>query len=410
MPEPNPDNHSSRPLDGIRIVEYATFHAGPGGNAILGDLGADVIKIERASADPLRFWTGVAGLDFKMPNDQGIVFEAANRNKRDICLDVTAEKGREVFERLVAGADVFLTNLRDPTREKIGIDYEAVRAINPRIVYAGVSGFGPEGPMKNAGGYDPLGQAISGMAFVTGTQTPELMHLGILDQAAAITVSHAILSALLARERQGISQKVDVSLYGTALWLQHINLLMSATLGVDPCVPEDRTHHSPLRNAFCCRDGRWIIGAHHPEEKYWADFCEATGQTQLLSNPRFTSEAGAPRDFAALTPVFDEVFATRPRDRWVALLQERGLMFCPVQHISEVPGDPQALENGYVAPFAHPVLGNVPIPGYPVRFSAQAAGTLRAAPGIGEHTEEILGELGYGAAEIARMRDSGAVR
>jgi formyl-CoA transferase len=410
MPDPNADPQPSRPLDGIRVVEYATFHAGPGGNAILGDLGADVIKIERSSADPLRFWTSVAGLDFRMPNDQGIVFEAANRNKRGICLDIIHKKGRGVLERLLAGADVFLTNLRGPTREKLGIDYATIRRINPGIIYASVSGYGPRGPMKNAGGYDPLGQAISGMAYVTGTQKPELMHLGLLDQAAAITVSHAVLTALLARERQGISQEVHVSLYGTALWLQYINLLMSGTLGADPCVSEDRTHHSPLRNTFCCRDGKWILGAHHPEEKYWADFCEVTGQVELLSNPRFTSDAGAPMDFAALNQIFDAVFATRTRDRWVALLQQRGLMFCPVQHISEVPEDPQAGENGYSVPFAHPVLGEVPVPGYPIHFSAQTAGTTAAAPQIGEHTDEILAESGYTADEIASLRESGAVK
>ena len=410
MTDLNSSDKKPGPLDGIRIVEYATFHAGPGGNAILGDLGADIIKIERDSADPMRFWTGVAGLDFEMPNGQGIVFEAANRNKRGICLDITSAQGREVFRRLLVEADIFLTNLRGNTREKLGIDYPKICQVNPKIIYACVSGYGPEGPMKNTGGYDPLGQAISGMTFLAGTAKPALMHLGILDQAAAITVSHAILTALLARERQGISQEVHVSLYGTALWLQYINLLMSGTLGGDPCIHEDRTHHSPLRNTFCCQDGKWILGAHHPEEKYWSDFCEATGQTELLTDPRFTSNAGAPTDFVALNRIFDEVFTTRARDWWVAFLQERGLMFCPVQHISEVPGDPQAVENNYVVPFSHPVLGDVPIPGYPIHFSGNSAGTSAAAPGIGEHTDEILSELGYADADIARLRDAGTVR
>lgn len=398
------------PLDGIRVIEYATFHAGPGGNAILGDLGADVIKIERDSADPMRFWTGVAGLDFKMPNGQGIVFEAANRNKRGICLDINSEAGRDVFERLLAGADVFLTNLRGPTREKIGIDYPAIRRINPKIIYASVSGYGPNGPMKNIGGYDPLGQAISGMTFLAGTETPALMHLGILDQAAAITVSHAVLTALLARERQGISQEVHVSLYGTALWLQYINLLMSGTLGGNPCIHEDRTHHSPLRNTFCCQDDKWILGAHHPEEKYWSTFCEVTGQTELLKDPRFTSDSGAPLDFISLNRIFDPIFATRPRDEWVAVLQEKGLMFCAVQHISEVPADPQAVENDYIVPVAHPVLGDVPIPGYPVHFSGSKAGTTSAAPELGQHTDDILDELGYAAADIGSLRDAGVVK
>jgi len=404
------ETEKPRPLDGIRIVEYGTFHAGPGANAILGDLGAEVVKIETASADPLRYWTDVAGLDFAMPNGQSLIFEASNRNKRGICLDITSARGAEVFERLVVRADVFLSNLRSATKQKLGIDYASVARINPGIIYASISGYGPEGPLKDAGAFDPLGQAVSGMMFVTGTGKPALMHLGLLDQAAAITVSHAVLTALLARERQGISQEVHVSLYGTALWLQYINLLMSGTMGVDPCIPKDRTHHSPLRNAFCCRDEKWILGAHHPEEKYWAALCEATGQTALLSDDAYTSAAGGPRNNEALNRIFDEVFAGKPRDTWVELLQSHGLMFSPVQHIREVHGDPQAKANGLVVPFDHPVLGQVPVPGYPIHFSACAAGTRCAAPAIGEHTEEILADLGYSQEVIRSMRDEGIVK
>ena len=399
-----------RPLDGIRIVEYGLFHAGPGANAILGDLGAEVIKVETPSGDPERYWTNVAGYDLSLKNGESIIFEASNRNKKGICLDIRQKRGREIFDRLIRQADVFLTNLRGSTTAELGIDYEAISALNSNIIYAGVSGYGPNGPMSDLGAFDPLGQARSGMMFVTGSKEPAMIHLGILDQAAAITVSHGILSALLFRERKGIGQQVHISLYSTALWIQYINLLITSVLSADPCISADRKKHSPLRNRFRCRDGKWILGTHHPEEKYWTRFCEATGQKELLDDPRYTNDAGGPDDFVELNRIFDKVFATRTRDEWMEIFQAQGLMFCSVQHILEVVTDAQALENGYLAAFDHPVQGQVTIPGYPVYFGACNAGTRRAAPQLGEHTDEVLQQLGLSSPEIESLRNDGIIK
>jgi len=400
---------TDRPLDGIRIVEYGLFHAGPGANAILGDLGAEVIKIETASVEPERYWTNVAGFDLSLKNSESIIFEASNRNKKGICLDIKKEKGHEIFERLIQEADVFLTNLRGSTKKRLNIDYEAVAEINPQIIYAGVSGYGRRGSMKDLGAFDPLGQARSGMMFVTGTTEPAMIHLGILDQATAITVSHAIITALLFRERKGIGQEVHVSLYSTALWMQYINLLLASVLSINPCITADRSQHSPLRNRFCCRDGKWIQGTHHPEEKYWARFCSATDQRRLLDDPRYTRESGAPLNFVELNEIFDEVFAGRTRDEWMEIFQAHGLMFCSVQQIREVPDDPQALENDYLKPFMHPVQGAITIPGYPVQFSKCRAGTHSAAPKLGEHTDWVLQNLGYSGSEIEILKKSKVV-
>jgi crotonobetainyl-CoA:carnitine CoA-transferase CaiB-like acyl-CoA transferase len=237
-----------------------------------------------------------------------------------------------------------------------------------------------------------------------------MIHLGILDQAAAITVSHAILTALLFRERRGIGQQVHISLYSTALWVQYINLLAASVLSVDLCIPADRNQHSPLRNRFRCRDGKWILGTHHPEEKYWTRFCEATGQTELLKDPRYTNDAGRPDDFIALNRIFDDVFSTRSRDEWMEIFQPYGLMFCSIQHIQEVLNDAQALENGYLSAFHHPVQGDVTIPGYPVHFSACNAGTRRAAPKLGENTDEVLQQMGLKRAEIESLRRDGIIK
>ncbi|MFH2133254.1 MAG: CoA transferase, partial [bacterium] len=297
------------PLEGIKVVEYGVFHAGPGGGAILGDLGAEIIKIEAAGGDPERYWTSVGALDMSAPNGESLMYEVSNRNKTNICLDIKTEAGREILHRLVKGADVFLTNLRKTTKTKLEVDYPSISRINPKIIHASVSGYGPEGPLENIGAFDPLGQACSGLMFVTGTEFPAPMNLGILDQATAIALSHAIITALLVRERQGISQEVQVSLYGTALWLQHPNLMLSNTLGINPCISSDRSQHSPLRNVFCCKDGEWVMCTHHPDEKYWDRFCRVLGKPELLEDPDYTDVKGRPLNNAALNRIFDGVFA-----------------------------------------------------------------------------------------------------
>jgi crotonobetainyl-CoA:carnitine CoA-transferase CaiB-like acyl-CoA transferase len=398
-----------RPLEGIRIVEYGVFHAGPGGNAILGDLGAEIIKIENSSGDPERYWTQVAGSDFSLDNGESLIFEASNRNKKGICLDIKKEKGRKIFDRLITDADVFLTNLRKSTKVKLGLDYESLSQLNPKIIFASVSGYGLEGPMSDLGAFDPLGQARSGMMFVAGNSEPAMLHLGILDQATAITVSHAILTALFVRERKGFGQEVHISLYSTALWIQYMNLLINTVLSIDPCIPADRTRHSPLRNRFRCRDGKWVLGTHHPEEKYWATFCKATGQSPLLNDPRFTTEDGKPTNYVELNAIFDKVFASKSRDEWMEIFLSHGLLACSVQKIQEVPDDPQALANNYVVPFDHPLQGHIKIPGYPIYFSACAAGTRSAAPQLGEHTELVLQELGYSDGDIEKFKKEGII-
>jgi crotonobetainyl-CoA:carnitine CoA-transferase CaiB-like acyl-CoA transferase len=327
-----------------------------------------------------------------------------------MCVDLDTEKGRDIFERLVRDSDVFVTNLRKSTKIKLGLDYDSVSRLNPQIVHASVSGYGPEGPMSDIGAFDPLGQAQSGMMFVTGNPEPAMLHLGLLDQATAIALSHAILTALFVRERKGIGQEVHVSLYSTALWVQYANLMMSTVLSINPCVPASRSNHSPLRNAFCCQDGKWILGTHHPEERYWPAFCEATGQANLLEDPHFTDDAGRPTNTAELIEIFDKVFATKPRDEWMRIFRERELMICSVQYIMDVETDQQALANGYVVPFDHPTQGQVNIPGYPVHFSASSAGTKHFAPKLGEHTDEILREIGYTDSDISAMKSDGVVK
>jgi len=403
-------NCKQGPLEGIKIVEYGVFHAGPGGTAILGDLGAEIIKVESGFGDPERYWTKIADLDMSTPNGESIMHEVSNRNKKGLYLDIKSEQGKTILHRLVRDADVFLTNLRKSTKQELGIDYKSLKKINPRIIHANVSGFGPEGPMDNLGAFDPLGQAISGLMFTSGTQEPVLLHLGVLDQATAITISHAIMTALFVRERKGIGQEVHASLFSSALWLQHPNIMLSNVLNVNPCVHSARHEHSPLRNRFLCKDGQWVIGTHHPEEKYWATFCRLTGLEEILEDRNFTDEFGRPIPSAKLLEHFDKVFITKTRDEWIEIFLEKGLMFCPIKHIDEIQADPQATANQYVVPFNHPMLGEINIPGYPAHFSECRTGTRTPAPAIGEHTDEILKNLDYSDDDIQDLRNHGIIR
>ena len=403
--------NGKRPLEGVKVLEYAVFHAGPAAGAILGDLGAEVIKIEGVSGDPMRYWTEVGDLDMALESGESMMHEAANRNKRSICLDIKSAKGREIFNRLVQDTDVFITNLRKNTKAELAIDYENLSVLNPRLIHANISGYGPKGSMNNTGAFDPMGQARSGMMFVVGAQEPTLMHLAILDQATAIAASHSIMAALFSRERNGgIGQEVHVSLYSTAVWLMYCNFMMLGLLSRDSVLPWVRSANSPLRNSFCCKDGKWVIAVHHPEEKYWGAFCKATGQNQLMDDSRFTDSSGRPIHNSEMIDMFDKIFVTKTRDEWLEKFKIEGLMFSPVQHPREVLSDPQALANNYIVDFDHPAYGAVKIPGYPASFSNCEVGTRSAAPVLGEHTVSILREMGYTEGTIEELDREGVIR
>jgi crotonobetainyl-CoA:carnitine CoA-transferase CaiB-like acyl-CoA transferase len=264
--------------------------------------------------------------------------------------------------------------------------------------------------MDDLGAFDPMGLARSGMMYVAGNRDPVLIHIAILDQATAIAASHGILTALLVRERFGIGQEVHASLFGTGLWLSYANLLISNILSVNPTVGASRLEHSPLRNFFCCNDGKWIIGAHHPEAKYWPVFCEATGQKNLAVDCRFVSEEARADNCSELVSHFDKVFASKPREEWMEIFVSRGLMFCPIQHVTEIKDDPQAFANDYVIDFEDPILGKLRIPGYPIHFSKTRAATHSLGPSLGQHTELVLREVGYTDQEINDLKRAGVIR
>ena len=400
-----------RPLQGVRIVECGVWHAGPGGDAIMADLGAEVIKVESFNGDPERTQARLGTVRFDPIDkaDWSLLFEISNRNKKGICLDIASQEGREVLHKLVGGADIFMTNLRKSTIPALGIDYESLKKVNPKIIHISASGFGAEGPMSDVGAFDSMGQAVSGMLFIGGPDEPVVLQTIVLDQLTAIVASHAMLTALFARERHGYGQALHVSLYGSALWMMYANVMTRSIMKDSPPIRWDRDANPPLRNCYKCKDGKWLMGTNHPEQKYWAQFCALIGMPQLADDPRYATQDARFANIKELVAQVDAALLTRDRDEWLELFAADGLNFCPIQTIDDVINDPQALLNGYLVDVDHPSLGKVRVPGYPVQFSASGT-AFGPAPDRGQHTEAVLADLGYSAADIARLKQTNAAR
>jgi crotonobetainyl-CoA:carnitine CoA-transferase CaiB-like acyl-CoA transferase len=406
------DSHPARPLSGIRVVDVGVWHAGPGAAAILGDLGADVIRVEGIEGDPERYngTLGPVTTDAVNTDDWTVLFDMSNRNKRAVAADLRSEEGKEIVRRLVADADVFITNMKRTTVSKLGIDYVSLSKVNERLVHINVTGFGSEGPLADAGAMDTLGQAMAGMMYLRDAENPSSIQALVLDQLTAIVASNAAVTGLLARELHGIGQDIHVSLFGSATWLMHANLLATSALGGDFKMRWDRRNNPATRTTFRCGDGGWIVGTNHPEQKYWPKFCAALGLEALTQDARFADPDARRSNRDELFDLLDARFAERTRAEWLAELREVGLLFAPIQSFFDVLTDEQARANGYIREFEHPRLGAVPLPGFPIRFGKQEAGIRSAAPGLGEHTDQVLRELGYDDDAIFALRERSVIR
>jgi len=401
-----------QPLEGIRVLEWGAYHAGPGAAAILGDLGADVIKIEGPNGgDPSRNSFLVNRSSFRLPNGESLWNECANRSKRSIALNLKIQAGKEIAYRLASKSDVFLTNFRKQLVDKLKMDYQTISSYNSRIVYASVSAYGQKGPDKDLGGFDYQGQGRSGLMWTVGEEgmPPLVSQFGIIDQATSIMASHQILTALLMRERQGIGQEVHVSMLSTGIFLHYVNAF-TALVGDFQVPRHARKMEHPTRNYYRCGDDKWLIMtvAAHKRQEQWPKLCKVLGHPELIDDPRFAQDEDRLKNTGVLVPLLDEIFATRSRDEWLKDLKENDFVCCEINRPTELKDDPQVLANDYVVEFEHPDRGKTLIPGYPIHFSKSWAGTKRAAPRLGAHTDEILTDIGeYSQAEIDNLRADG---
>ncbi|WP_166875209.1 CaiB/BaiF CoA-transferase family protein [Salinibacterium sp. ZJ450] len=394
----------ARPLEGITVIEVGVWHAGPGAAAILGDLGADVVKIESLDGDPERGEGGSLTLKSQAIDSPGwnLMFELSNRNKRAIALDLASEQGKQVLRQLVEGADVFITNLRPGAKRKLGIDYESLASVNPRLVHVNVSGFGSKGPLAEEGGFDTLGQALAGMFYVSGHEVPQPLPVVVVDQLTAQTAAQAAITALLARERNGgEGQDVHVSLYGSGALLWSAQLMWEAALDSKPIVTYDRIQKTPLLSVYRCKDDRWIVGT-NPGRALWSTFTEAIGAADLAQTPWDVDDRTSQE---ALYAAIDPLMLERTAVEWVTYLRTKGLLFAPVQDFGQVLADEQARANGYVVEHDHPRLGKITLPGSPFTLGKQLTSRWQPAPDHGADTTEILSNLGFDSDQIAAMRE-----
>ncbi len=389
-------------LDGIRVVEAGLLVQGPQAAALLGDWGAEVVKVEIPDFGDQARWLPIMAGDAR-----SAYFTACNRGKRSVTSDLRTGQGREVFLRLVEWADVVITNFKPGTMEGWGLGYDDVVARNPRIVYATGSTFGPEGPDAGREGADLTGQAAGGLISTTGVVGGELTPVGatVADHIACQNLVAGVLAALLARERTGRGQRVDTSLIGGQIWAQaseYTAYLLSGT------VPGRAHRGNPLipglYGIFPTADG-WIaiVGV---VGRARTRFYETLGRPELAE--RFGQPLYWEAEKAELFPILDEIFATRPTDEWCRLLAAAELRHAPVRDYAGVAADPSVWTNGYLAKLQGPD-GEVSAVLPPVRFSETPAEPGAVAPELGQHTEEVLLEIGYSWDDIVGLRDAGAI-
>jgi crotonobetainyl-CoA:carnitine CoA-transferase CaiB-like acyl-CoA transferase len=395
------------PLEGIRVLDWTIWQQGPVCTAMLGDLGAEVIKLEeREAGDPGRALFKVSGTDLSdLPS---FYFEANNRNKKSLTLDLKKSEAREIVYRLVSKSDVFVQNFRKGVAARLGLDYATLCEHNPKLIYASATGYGPEGPDSAEPSFDHLGLARSGIMLAAGEpgMPPLGIAGGVADQMGAIMLAYGVLAALLARERLGIGQQVDASHLGSMTFLQGLSVSARLLIGKQfRRTARDRADN-PLWNHYCCGDGKWIALAMLQSDRYWPDFCDALGRPDLVSDERFADQHERSVNSEAAIAILDEVFATKPRAEWMKILRDRGdLIFTLVNSVDDLPEDPQVRANDYVIDFEHPQYGKTQVLGVPVRLSRTPGQVRMPAPEFGQHTEEILLDLlDYDWEQITELR------
>ncbi len=384
-------------LSGIRIVDWGSFHHGIGGSYMLGDLGAEVIHIEdRIQGDMSRGVRSLYGDSNVLPAGRNILFETTNRNKKSITLDITREKGREIVYELVRKSDVFLTNYRQEAADKQKLNYETLIKYNPRLIYAFASGYGSKGPLAGKRGFDPIGLAYSGIMWRLGDrdQTEPLQPCGfIADSLGATMTAYGILAALLARERHGIGQRIEISLLGSMIHLQSANV-NSFLLSGRPFARHSRARaRNPLSNMYRCADGRWIILAEPQSDRFWDRFCRAIDKEELKV---FDDETKRAKNCQEINRMLAEVFSARTSEEWLSILdREVGeMVYAPILDITDLADNQQVLQNEYIVDIPdYPAEGGAKMVGFPVKFSQTPCRIQSPAPQWGEHTEEVLKDI-----------------
>ena len=393
-------------LHGIKVVEMATWIFAPMAACVLGELGADVVKVEPHGGDPMR------GLIPRVRGHVDWIWELANRNKRGVALDVRSAESAEVLGRLLDDADIFIVNLRRGALERLGIDYESLRERHPRLIYAHATGYGTEGPDIDRPAFDELAYwARGGFMSVLGAPESEPVRLvgAMGDMPSAMNIAAAIFAALYQRERSGEGQYLSCSLYGGGIWTN--GFAIQAALATGQQLPRTDRYSSfnPLYNSYRAADGKWMQLAMIQEERFWAPFVEAIDLPILRDDERFASADSRREHIREVVELIERRIAEEPRSHWAAIFDANDFPWAAAADELEIAADPQAAANGYVRTVEHRSGRELKVVGQPFQLERAPSAHYRSAPELGEHTELVLEELGYDWEAIAQLKQAGAI-
>ena len=379
------------PLEGVKVVDLAAYIAGAYCSSLLADMGARVVKVESPVGDGFRTMGGA--------------FQGWNRGKRATILNLTTQEGRDILYLMVAQADVVTENYRPGVAEKLGADYDTLRRVNPSIIYCSVTGYGLSGPYSEKPALDPLLQALSGaMAGQGGEGNPPVFHrIAISDYAGAILAAYGIAAALFHRARTGQGQRLETSLLNTAVAVQ---------AGEFFSYPGKQQQHSvgtlgltATYRLYKARDDWFFLSCR--DDASWTKVCDVLGRADL--HKKFPDETTRAEHDAQIGAALEAIFTTEPRDHWLARLQAIGVKCAPSKYMHDVHEDPQALHLGLTVDAVSPDAGPVKQMGLPFRFSRTPGKIWGPSPALGQHTDQVLAELGFSSGEIAELREGGAV-
>lgn len=380
------------PVEGVKVVELGVWVAGPAAGGILADWGADVIKIEPPTGDPARMFGRMLGCDMGLNPP----FEMDNRSKRSVVLDLGTDAGRANAFELLAGADVFLTNVRPGALQRLGLDFESVSAANPRLVYGLITGYGENGPDADRAAFDVAAfWSRAGVAHLLTRpgETPPFQRGGMGDHSAGMTMAAAVCAALLARERTGAGQLVTTSLYRQGAYTVSFDLNTYLMSGQPIAIGQRESMGNPCMNNYAASDGRrfWIVGLE--PERHWPALCRAVGRPEWREDPRFADARSRAANSAALIVALDEIFATRPLDEWAQVFAgEPDFFWSPVNTLEDVVADEQFHAAGGIVDVPDGDAA-VPMVATPADFHGTPWAPRSAAPELGQHTEEVLADL-----------------
>ena len=389
-------------LTGTRVLDVTQVMAGPFCAMLLADLGADVVKIEPPSGDSTRQMPGAVGSD--SPS-----FNAVNRGKRSVVLNLKAREGREIFLRLASATDILIENYRPGVMTALGLDYASVAALNPRVVYASISGYGQTGPHAHKGGFDLIAQGVSGIMSITGEPggAPVKAGVPLTDLGAGLFALVGILAALEARHRTGVGQHVDTSLVdaGVALSVWEATEFFSG-IGIPRALGSAHRMNAPYQ-AIRCADGYITIGA--ANERLFRRLCDVLGHPEWAAMAEFADNASRVRNRAALADRIESVMREHTCARWLALFEANDFPCGPINDYASVFEDPQIAAREMVVDVEHPTLGHLKALGSPIKMSGTPPDSSRRAPMLGEHTDAVLRDAGFGVEEISNFRRAGAI-